>query len=274
MLRWGCTMHSLTRIHENAALEVQRLSSSGPGKATSETHNNTAASSALLLLDNRTLDRECLSQCLVLHGMGMQVLAYGSIDEWRKDKELHPPIAAILLNIGGRKAVDTSNAAEISDLVREFDPTPVVLLSDWDELPQILRALECGVRGYIPSSIGFDVCVQAVNLARAGGIFVPASSVLTTRIDIVAGGEVSRPMTGMFTQRQEEVIQALRRGKANKIIAYELNLRESTVKVHIRNIMKKLKATNRTEVAYKLSDMFVAEGGARDKPGLPQSGSC
>ncbi|YCI04580.1 response regulator transcription factor [Ensifer sp. D2-11] len=249
-------MYSLTRIHENAALEVHTLSSSRPGKATSETHNNTAGSSALLLLDNRKLDRECLSQCLVLHGMGMQVLAYDSIEEWRKDKELHPPIAAILLNIGGRKAVDTSNAAEISNLVREFDPTPVVLLSDWDELPQILRALECGVRGYIPSSIGFDVCVQAVNLARAGGIFVPAS-VLTTRMDMVAGGEASRPMAGMFTQRQEEVIQALRRGKANKIIAYELNLRESTVKVHIRNIMKKLKATNRTEVAYKLSDMFV-----------------
>lgn len=68
-------MHSLTRIHENAALEVHRLSSSRPGKVTGETHNNTAAGSALLLLDSRTLDRECLSQCLVLHGMGMQVLA-------------------------------------------------------------------------------------------------------------------------------------------------------------------------------------------------------
>lgn len=74
----------------------------------------------------------------------------------------------------------------------------------------------------------------------------------------------------MFTQRQEEVIRALRRGKANKIIAYELNLRESTVKVHIRNIMQKLKATNRTEVAYKLGDMFPAEIGELEKPGLPQ----
>lgn len=71
-------------------------------------------------------------------------------------------------------------------------------------------------------------------------------------------------MAGMFTQRQEEVIRELRRGKANKIIAYELNLRESTVKVHIRNIMKKLKATNRTEVAYKLSEMFPVEVGSRD----------
>ena len=73
---------------------------------------------------------------------------------------------------------------------------------------------------------------------------------------IDSGGQEARPLAGMFTLRQAEVVQALRRGKANKIIAYELNLRESTVKVHIRNIMKKLKATNRTEVAYKINDLF------------------
>ncbi|WP_136625483.1 response regulator transcription factor, partial [Mesorhizobium norvegicum] len=62
--------------------------------------------------------------------------------------------------------------------------------------------------------------------------------------------------TGMFTIREAAVVEALKKGKANKIIAYELNLCESTVKVHIRNIMKKLKATNRTEVAYKLRQML------------------
>jgi DNA-binding NarL/FixJ family response regulator len=59
----------------------------------------------------------------------------------------------------------------------------------------------------------------------------------------------------MFTAREADVVEALRQGKANKIIAYELNLCESTVKVHIRSIMRKLKATNRTEVAYKLRDV-------------------
>ena len=46
------------------------------------------------------------------------------------------------------------------------------------------------------------------------------------------------------------MVKALCQGKANKIIAYELEMKESTVKVHVRNIMKKLKAKNRTEVAY------------------------
>ena len=64
-----------------------------------------------------------------------------------------------------------------------------------------------------------------------------------------------RRPAGIFTTRQTSVAKALRQGKANKIIAYELNMCESTVKVHVRHIMKKLGATNRTEVAYKLSDM-------------------
>jgi DNA-binding NarL/FixJ family response regulator len=60
----------------------------------------------------------------------------------------------------------------------------------------------------------------------------------------------------MFTDRQFAVIEKLREGKANKIIAHELNMRESTVKVHIRNIMRKLRATNRTQVAYLYQTML------------------
>jgi DNA-binding NarL/FixJ family response regulator len=47
------------------------------------------------------------------------------------------------------------------------------------------------------------------------------------------------------------VIRALQQGKPNKVIAYELNMCESTVKVHVRNLMKKLKAKNRTDLAIK-----------------------
>jgi DNA-binding NarL/FixJ family response regulator len=56
---------------------------------------------------------------------------------------------------------------------------------------------------------------------------------------------------GRLTSRQMMVLSHLQQGKANKIIAHELNMSESTVKVHVRNIMRKMGATNRTEAAYK-----------------------
>jgi hypothetical protein len=55
-------------------------------------------------------------------------------------------------------------------------------------------------------------------------------------------------------------LDCLRRAMANKLIAYELTMCESTVKVHIRNIMKKLKATNRTKVVYLTRGLFEEDG--------------
>lgn len=209
----------------------------------------------LVIIDNRALERECFAQSLIARGVGLTVLPVGRIEDYTAKREQVPPVCAILLNLGGRRVGDPQVGDEIRRLSAEFGKIPLIVLADTDELPQILQALEYGVRGFIPTSVGIDVCIEAIGLAMAGGVFVPASSVMAMRRLVESGGE-TRPLSGMFTLRQAEVVEALRRGKANKIIAYELNLRESTVKVHIRNIMRKLKATNRTEVAFKINHMF------------------
>lgn len=215
----------------------------------------------LLVLDGRALDRECLAKALISRGLDKEVFAVGSLDEWKREKDSHPPVEAILFNIGARRAHDAALATEMARLSSEFRSVPIVVLSDSDELPHVLQMLEHGARGFIPSSVGVAVCIEALSLAMAGGIFVPASTVQAMRHLVSDPANAGpKPMSGMFTPRQEEVVEALRRGKANKIIAYELCLKESTVKVHIRNIMKKLKATNRTEVAYKLNDLFKGAG--------------
>lgn len=221
--------------------------------------SSSAPERSLLIIDNRALDRQCLARCISTLKMDVEVLAFGSIEDWRRKSRDFPPLAAILLSIGGKKVSEPSVADEIKKLSSEFE-APIIVLADADDLTQILKALECGAKGYIPSSVTIDVCIEAIALSLAGGIFVPASSVFAMRQVIETGVPVARPLASMFTARQAEVVAALRRGKANKIIAYELKLKESTVKVHIRNIMKKVKATNRTEVAYKINDLFPADG--------------
>ncbi len=215
---------------------------------------------SLVIIDSRALDRECFARGIAMHTTDIKVLAVGSIEEWRRVKDQYPPLSAILLNVGGRNIADENVEDEIRKLVVGFKSVPIIILADTDDLSQILKALECGARGYIPSTVGIRVCVELIELALAGGIFVPASSVMAVRQVLESSRETARPLAGLFTLRQTEVVEALRRGKANKIIAYELNLRESTVKVHIRNIMKKLKATNRTEVAFKIKDLLPSEG--------------
>ena len=68
-----------------------------------------------------------------------------------------------------------------------------------------------------------------------------------------------------FTPRQSEILNCLRRGLSNKLIAYELQMCESTVKIHVRNIMKKLGATNRTQVVSMTWHWFeTAAAGVRN----------
>jgi len=216
----------------------------------------------LLIIDARTLERECLATTMRTNGLGMTAVAVGSIEEWQRKNDGLQPVGAVLLNIAGRKGSDAALSEEIANITSEVAPAPVVILGDGDDLSQTLKVLEYGARGFIPTSVGIEVCVEAIALAVAGGTFIVAGSTFKSMAAVsVEKSQQQRPseLSRMFTMRQAEVVQALRKGKANKIIAYELNLRESTVKVHIRNIMKKLKATNRTEVAYKLNDLFQAE---------------
>jgi len=212
----------------------------------------------LLIIDGRTLERECLATTLTRNGLGMKALAVGSVAEWRKKKDTLERVTAVLLNIAGRKSSDGLLFDEIASIAAELAPAPLIILADGDDLNQTLKVLEHGARGFIPTSVGIEVCVEAIALAVAGGTFILAGNNFSASVPIDKNPR-QRELSRMFTLRQAEVVQALRKGKANKIIAYELNLRESTVKVHIRNIMKKLKATNRTEVAYKLNDLFQSD---------------
>jgi DNA-binding NarL/FixJ family response regulator len=210
----------------------------------------------VVIIDKRALERECLARGLVEHNPTLRVRSVGSLDELRHSGDASEP-SAFLVILGARKVTDQSVRADLLHFVAEVGTVPVIVVADSDEPGEILAALESGARGYIPTSVTVRVAAEATGLARAGGIFVPASCLLALREVIHATANSARPLTGIFTVREAAVVEALRKGKANKIIAYELNLCESTVKVHIRNIMKKLKATNRTEVAYKLREMML-----------------
>ncbi|TGQ68263.1 response regulator transcription factor [Mesorhizobium sp. M00.F.Ca.ET.186.01.1.1] len=210
----------------------------------------------VVIVDKRALERECLARGLIEHNPTLRVSAVGSLDDIHHTAGEAEP-SAILVILGARRVTDQSVRAELVHFISEVGAVPVIVVVDSDEPGEVLAALECGARGYIPTSVKVKVAAEAIGLARAGGIFVPASCVLALREIIHSTANGARPLTGMFTLREAAVVEALRKGKANKIIAYELNLCESTVKVHIRNIMKKLKATNRTEVAYKLRQMLL-----------------
>jgi DNA-binding NarL/FixJ family response regulator len=224
-----------------------RSSPGGPGApsgiARGQDPRALAATLSIVLVDERALVRECLT-CSLLAIADGPVQAFSRVGEWLAGTE-RPADAIVLLGLTEESEQGLSGA--LDELAGAAPGTPVVLFSDIDEPDRVVAALKRGVKGFIPTGVSLQVAVEALRLVGAGGLYVPASSLLRSRNEPPASPP-SKP--SIFTARQAAVVEALRRGKANKTIAYELNMRESTVKVHVRNIMRKLKARNRTEVAF------------------------
>lgn len=210
------------------------------------------------IIDDRLLVRECFRRSLALIDPSLNLSCFSHVDEFlaavrTRPNQIQVAVVCIQWSQSGADAV----LNRISHIAAADPALGVIVLSDAENVTDIQKTIERGARAYIPTSIGLEVALKAMHLVAAGGSYIPASvfsSAVSGAARKLEGADQPEGSDDVFTFRQLAVIEALRRGKANKIIAYELNMCESTVKVHVRNVMKKLNARNRTEVAYILSN--------------------
>jgi DNA-binding NarL/FixJ family response regulator len=208
----------------------------------------------LIYLDPRPLTRECVGRWLQSSLSGFRVCLLPDPEQITAAPIVSDQIRAVVINAGPER-ISSPTVARLLSRVRELLPTvPVAVMSDYEDPESIQEAFELGVRGYIPTSLASMVAIGALHLVCLGGMFAPAAALLSQGDR--RQGSAGQPLIQGYTPRQSEILDCLRRGMANKLIAYELKMCESTVKVHVRNIMKKLKATNRTQVAYMTRGLF------------------
>jgi DNA-binding NarL/FixJ family response regulator len=202
----------------------------------------------IVVIDQRVLLRDCLVKCLSAAVPDDVVVAFASVAEWREVEKTYPP-AAVVIFCSGRNPDHASFDRDLPLVSHDGSRVPAIVMSDQEGAEHVRIALESGAQGYIPTSLSLDLVVGAMQFVEAGGTFVPASTLMSRAGPGDALSGQSGRLGGLLTERQAAVLECIRKGKANKQIAYELSMSEGTVKVHVRNIMKKLKARNRTEVA-------------------------
>jgi DNA-binding NarL/FixJ family response regulator len=219
-------------------------------EAERETAARSHAGKSIVLIDHRPLARQYLSRWLQDGEPDLRVISVGSAtDLLDAPRSLSDP-QMIVFSIGAASVRDPEMLGKITLLRRHLGRTPLVLLSDRDDVDEIVAAVEIGVRGYISTNLEVSEATAAIQCVEAGGTFVPASALIKFAQDRqhVPRNLDNRPFEGL-TPRENEVLARLRQGKPNKVIAYELKISESTVKVFVRQILGKLHASNRTEVA-------------------------
>ena len=130
----------------------------------------------------------------------------------------------------------------------------------------VKTAVDFGAKGYIPYTTNFVTAFEAVRFILAGGTYFPVDYLFTAQGVSLrseppdASAAKESLLSNILTDRERSVVQAIQEGKSNKVIAYKLCICEGTVKVHLRNIMKKLNAKNRTDVAIKAQTLAGPRG--------------
>lgn len=126
---------------------------------------------------------------------------------------------------------------------------PVIVVSADERNETIAQAITLGASGFMPKSMERGQMADAVRAVLAGDVFTPDLPPAPGYAP--EGGE-----TETLTAQQRKVLEMLVAGKANKIIAYELDISERTVKAHVSAILRKLNVTSRTQAVLNASRLL------------------
>jgi DNA-binding NarL/FixJ family response regulator len=216
----------------------------------SRSHGAVVTDRPIVVIDRRVLARDCLVRCLRDAIEGRTILAFDTVAEWLAVADGHLQPSVVLICVTRYKGAD-QQATDDFVLLKASSDVPCIVLSDAEDCNQAVSAIEDGAQGFIPATVSLDVAVQAVRLVEAGGTFIPASVLILSQRARETREENGHAVASLFTVRQAAVLAALHQGRSNKQIAYQLQMSEGTVKVHVREIMKKVHARNRTEVVLR-----------------------
>jgi DNA-binding NarL/FixJ family response regulator len=209
---------------------------------------------SVVLIDQQTLTRHCLSRSFQEGLPELRVVAVANLADLRDASRSLGCMDLLVFNIGDASVRDAEVLGQISWLRQHMPNVPLVLLSDDDDMDDIVEAMAQGVCGFITTSMELPEVGAAIQCVAAGGTFVPAGILIRFAQDRQNGSkggpnEDRKESFESLTPREREVLALLREGKPNKVIARALGIREGTVKAFVRRILGKLHVSNRTQLA-------------------------
>jgi DNA-binding NarL/FixJ family response regulator len=224
---------------------IDAASSADPLKNAHETLRPSMA-----LIDPMALTRGPIGELLSRAFPGSALVTASTCEELLETGEIRRPnLVVVYIRSAGLTNTWARSALEL--LRARLPEASVVVLSDKNDLDDVNQALTHGARGYIPSCVECEIAFAALRFISAGGVFVPAAALRSTAAKPDDQDERQRRPGGLdLTPRELSVLELLREGKPNKLIARQLDMQESTVKVHVRNILRKLGAANRTHAVF------------------------
>jgi DNA-binding NarL/FixJ family response regulator len=133
---------------------------------------------------------------------------------------------------------DLSGMDAIIAIRSEFPDARIIVLTTFERDVEVQRALKAGARGYLLKSMPVKEMLETIRQVYAGRVSVPPE---------IAAGIAEHLTDESLSEREVEVLRRVAAGDRNRDIAERLFIAEETVKAHIKHIMNKLRANDRTQ---------------------------
>ena len=201
----------------------------------------------ILLVDDHSLFRSGIKSLLESQD-GFEVVGEASdgLDGVKRAKQLKPDVVLLDLHMPGTSGLDA-----LQMLTEDVPDTEVLMLTVSEDAQDLMQALRSGARGYLLKNIEIEFLIDSIRRAVKG------ESVMSPQMSAALVEAVREPIIEKepekdiikLTPRESEIIIMLAQGESNKSIARTLDLAESTVKIHVQGILRKLNISSRVQAA-------------------------
>lgn len=215
---------------------------------------------SVLLVDDHTLFRSGV-RSLLQRNPRFTVVGEASdgVDGVKRAMQFKPDVILLDLHMPGMTGVET-----LQLILQGWPEAAVIMLTVSEEGEDLAAALQAGARGYLIKNIDADYLVRAIERAAAGESVLAESMTAKLMAQLQKQREPKAPAPpselDKLTPREREILACLARGESNKLIARVLDLAESTVKIHVQNILKKLGLSSRVQAAVFAVEQGLSSG--------------
>jgi two-component system nitrate/nitrite response regulator NarL len=207
----------------------------------------------ILLIDDHTLFRSGV-RALLQRQPDFDVVddAADGIEGFKRAKQHRPDVVLLDLNMPGLSGIET-----LQLLQQDLPGTAVIMLTVSEDVDELTRALREGACGYLLKNMEADSLATMIRRAAEGESVIAESMTQRLIAQMRTPARVAETPapppdprnSPALTPRERDIVRILSRGASNKDIARELDLAESTVKIHVRNVLRKLNLSSRVQIA-------------------------
>ncbi len=215
----------------------------------------------VLLIDDHNLFRSGV-KALLARQPDFEVIgeAADGLEGIKRAHQFKPDVVLLDLHMPG-----ISGREAVKPIVEKLPQTAVLMLTVSEDAEELIETLKAGARGYLLKNINAEFLVDAIRRAARGEAVMSPQMAAKLASGLQGAARESRlqPVeSDRISPRERGVLALLARGASNKEIARELGLAESTVKIHVQNILRKLKLSSRVQAA-----VYAVESGITPRSG-------